>query len=535
MLGNISISGFSGFDTDEIIGKLLEIEKTSLNRLEQQKTIHLNTKEIWAKVNTKLLSLRTSLNTLLDRLSWESVKSEVSDSSKISATTVSGAVPATYNFEVTKLATHSYTEGAKINKVNPNEPLNLNGTIAETLKGGIIGVEPTLMDDSYGWFVIRVRQPSTTSNEFAGTVVSEDRIYWDANTDTISNLINKVNRSSAGVTMFYDEVYNAGLDEYEGKFVVTANTPGEYILDIRSRRASNYDDHAANRDEYAIPNAAYHLARHALKIGDTFQSNPPTYQSKVIGEKAEVTLNGVEINPDTNSYTVNGVTINFMDVGSSTVTVSEDTEKILENVREFIEQYNSMQDYLDEVSSMEMGNRGALAGNFLIQNLRSRLSTFAMSAYNWGAGAENTQLASQLGITLGDYRSENKNHLLLDESKFLSALADDPQGVQNFFGYNKNGTNPSSGLKNAGMAYDMRTYLQPLTEYRGLIFNERNALDNLIKNIDDRIERELLRFDRREEQLRRQFAIMEQALQALNSQNTYFESQLAQLSNNRKK
>lgn len=516
MVGNISLSGFSGLDTEDIIRQLLKIEEIGIKRLEARKTNYEATNEIWGKVNTKLLSLRTSSEALLDRFNWNAVKADVADPSILSASTVAGAVPGTYTFNVQEVATNAYIEGGEVvrHANSPaTEPLDIHNTL---LMDALVGFTSTSypygnpLKDTTGSFTIRVREEGS-NNEVSSAVIN-----WDGNTDTVAEIINRVNRSTAGVTMFYDEWYDVDDSEYKGKFVVTANKQGSYKIEILAS------------DETVSPNTSQRrLARAVFKIGDR-HAGSSTWQSKESGSNAIATLNGVEINPVGNTYTVNGVTVNFQETGTTTVNVREDSEKILENVRSFVKQYNQLQDYLDEVAGTDIGNRGPLAGNFLIQNLKSRLSTMIMSQYNWGTGSENTQLANQIGLSFGDFRTAEQNHLKLDESKFLAAFENNAQGVQNFFGYSRNG-DPSSGLKDAGLAFDIREYLRPLTQYRGLIFNERSSLDNLVKSIDERTERELLRIERREEQLRRQFAAMEQALQMLNSQSSYFESQLAQL------
>lgn len=482
MVGNISLSGFSGIDTEEIITQLLSIEQRSLTSLEERKVSHEDTKQIWSNVNTKLLSLRSSSEALLDRFNWEAVKSTVSDSSKISASTVVGAATGSYSFDVISKGTSAYVRG---DQIDFNSSLNIQTTLKNVSDWGALAGQS-------GSFKITVDGKETTIN-------------WDGDTDTVANIINKINRSGAGVTAFYDEEFVAGADPYKGRFILTSNSAGNFSIDVTDETG------------------AINFAEDFLKI-----VNPA---EKEDGINAEVKLNGVAINPKGNTFTVNGLTVNFIETGKTTVNVTRDTEKILDLAKDFISAYNDVQDYFDEVASTDVGNRGPLAGNHLIQNLKSRMPTMLMSPYNWGDGAQNFQLANQLGISFGEFHSDEKNHLVLDEAKFLAAYTENPQSVQNFFGYNSSGSNPATGVKNAGLAHEMKTFLQPITQYRGLIYNEQNSLDVLVKNLDERMERELTRIETKEASLRRQFSYMEQALQTLNSQGEYFQSQLAQLSN----
>lgn len=587
MVGGISLSGFSGLDTENIIHQLLEIDKVAITRLEARKTSHEETKDLWNNINTKLLSLRTSSEALLDRFNWQTVKANVSNPSVLSASTVAGAMEGSYRFEVETLGNPANLIGNTMNfeyevfaeeidetkklkefwpefgvqtgsfifKVDDNETqIEWNGSddsiqdIVQRINNEVTDVNVTFVqtqDDDGNWKGrLQITSSSNVeikdndgnlmrkiyyndgfqnplnihtslrnvegwdgltgqSGSFKITVDGKETVInWDGNSDTVSNIINKINRSGAGVTAFYDERYENG---YKGRLNFTSNSPGAFEIEIEDTSGNLMGNYFG-----------------VVDLGD------PDAQS-ISGTNSVAKLNGVTINPRGNTYTVNGVTVNFSQEGTTSVNVTQDTDRILENVNNFISSYNEVQDYFDEVAKSDVGNRGPLAGNFLIQNIRSSLSSYLMSAYNWGAGSENTQLAAQLGITLGDFRTAEQNHLKLDEAKFLQAFRQDAQGVQNFFGYNKDAADPASGLKNAGLAYDFREHLRPVIQYRGLIHNERTSIDTLIETIDDRMEREFARIETREAQLRRQFGAMEQALQMLNSQSSYFESQLAQL------
>ena len=67
------------------------------------------------------------------------------------------------------------------------------------------------------------------------------------------------------------------------------------------------------------------------------------------GTDASVTIDGKTYTTDTNKLTVANVTYSFAGVGSSTMTVSQDTEKLVENVKSFVDDYNKLLDKLNEM------------------------------------------------------------------------------------------------------------------------------------------------------------------------------------------
>jgi len=496
-LGTLSIGGLSGIDTDSLVTQLMELEKVQLktyqSRLEQQQQV----KDTWTEVNSKLLSLKTKVESLLDNSLWESATATSSDTSKITATSVSGAAPGTYNFNVTSLGTYAFSKSqANI----ANHSIDTSLTLDE-LDDNSDFVIP-LAGSGAGSFEIQIKDDSDN-------IVSEATISYDTSTDTLTNIINKINKSSAGVTAFYDEA--SGPD---GRFILTTNNAGKYYIDI--------DTTNDTQGVMATLNI-YNPANYADADGAGAFID--------VGSNSTATLNGITINPTGNQYTVNGTTVTFLQTGSTTVSVSRNTTDIVNAVSDFVTQYNTVIDYIEEVSKFSTSkdeSSGLLAGNFLLSNIKSKLSSIVLSSYEWGSDDEY-ELASQIGITMGAYGTDEQNHLVLDTNKLTDALNDNSQSVENFFGYNSSGSDPASGIKDAGMAYELKNYLYPITKYQGLIYNEKSSIDTLMDNLQDRIDRENERLDRKEESLRKQFSAMEQALQLLNSQSSYFEAQIANL------
>ena len=69
-----------------------------------------------------------------------------------------------------------------------------------------------------------------------------------------------------------------------------------------------------------------------------------TIAYKIAGSNAEITLNGVKYESDTNSFSINGLTINAQAVtqGDITINTSVDTQGIYDKIKDFLTEYNTV-------------------------------------------------------------------------------------------------------------------------------------------------------------------------------------------------
>lgn len=191
MSGNINIGGLiSGLDTNSIIRQLMQIERQPINRL-QQRINQLQQKR------TAIQNIRNVLTTLKNRLQdfkltnfFNVFKATSSDSAVINAQ-VSGANPVlgTYQVEVLQMAsaTVAVSSSRISNPINPSAPLENSGLATNVTNGtfSINGVEFTV----------------------------------DTSTQSLNDVIDMINGSSAGVTAYYDT--------NEDRLVIYNTTPGD--------------------------------------------------------------------------------------------------------------------------------------------------------------------------------------------------------------------------------------------------------------------------------------------------------------------
>ncbi|HON55427.1 MAG TPA: flagellar filament capping protein FliD, partial [bacterium] len=288
----ISIGGLSGLDTEKIITQLMELEQIPIKKVQQRIDRYTLQKNTFETFNLKLLSLKSSAETLLDSATWQTKNVTVSDSTKISATASSSASQGTLKFNVTQL-----------------------GKSESIYSGGAVGAAGESSDTLITNFA--TASSGVLKIDIDGT---ETSITYDVNTDTINTLISKINQSSANVTAFYDKNTD--------KFYITSNTAGNKTITIT-------DDSGGNMAELL-----------KLRAADSPVVENGTSTQFYINDMAQM------FTTDTNSYTVNGVTVNFLNTGSTTVVVKNDSSAIVEKIKDFVNKYNDVQDFIKEQTKL---------------------------------------------------------------------------------------------------------------------------------------------------------------------------------------
>ena len=182
------------------------------------------------------------------------------------------------------------------------------------------------------------------------------------------------------------------------------------------------------------------------------------------GTNASVTIDGKTYDNSTNKLTVAGVTYTFLDSTQAgqkaTVTVNQDTDKIVEYMKSFVDEYNTLLDSLNEKLSEkkysdylplssrqedemtekqiekwnEKAKSGLLYHNSTIQELVSAMREAIYTKVDAVDSQYNT--LSSIGIT----STNTKGHLTIDTDKLKTALAADPDCVYQLFASDQDST-----------------------------------------------------------------------------------------------
>lgn len=498
------ISGInSGLDIDKMVSDLMKAERMPLNKIKQKKTTLTWTTDLYREINTKLASFKNMADNMRLSGDWKFNKGSSSNENAVSITADGTASAINHSIIVTKLAaganansTGSISNNSLVAGSAPATAITagVNDQFLVTL-GGItkkitltanpaytpVGLQSEIqnqINNAFGANQINVSYNSgklefksvgspgfepqvtlgaiPTNNGLAslgftdgqsnkinlnsqlGTIASKfspGLTFGDfkingvtinySSTDSLNAIMNRVNSSAAGVNMSYDEVSD--------KVVFTTKGTGTTAqIDLQNGSSGNF------------------LSAFKLSAGT------------VTGIDANVTIDGVQSYRNSNTFTTGGVTYTLKQETTSAVTVgvTQDLDKSIEKVKEFVTKYNETIDLLnkrvketkyrsftpltddqrkgmedDEIKLwVEKAKSGLLRNDDLIKSTISDLRLLVSESVPSVSSDYNAFY--KIGITTMPYNSsapQDSGKLVLDEEALRKALVADPSSVISTF------------------------------------------------------------------------------------------------------
>ncbi|MEE8672485.1 MAG: flagellar filament capping protein FliD [Heyndrickxia faecalis] len=344
---------------------------------------------------------------------------------------------------------------------------------------------------------------------------------------TLNDVISKVNNSNLGLTMYYDE--------YKDMFTLTRKETGNF------NSSSSVD---GKEIIISSDTDTYDFLRDTLK----FSGSTDTEHG---GTNAVFNINGLDTERTSNTFTISGVTYTLKSEFDSpvTISVSNDVDTIYNNIKNFVDQYNSLIDavqsklnedrYPDyapltddqrkELTDTQQDQWDKKARSGLLRNdmtLKSSLSNMRSLIYskvnNANISSEYNQLSS-IGITTtSDWLEGGK--LEINEDKLKAAIQNDPDSVELLF--------RATGSTTSEKGIVQRLYDSVNNTYNTIVdkagkstyVNTQFTIGKNINDLTDKIRDMNDKLGKLEDRYYAQFTAMEQAIQKYNSQYTYLSS-----------
>lgn len=526
--------------------------------------------EINAWLNTKIGSKTAAGNTFFDddanfeglngKFYINGVEIEIGDYKQLTPNELmakvngSGAgVTMTYDYEK-NIFQISNNDGGAVELTLGNEGLDTSNFF-EVFKVGLNSGATYVRGQNKGSLdtatVINKLDPSFTYQIKSGTFsINGVSIYIDITKDTINDVINKVNKSGAGVTMTYDSTTD--------KFSLTS-TSGERIKVGGENDTSTF----------------------LLSAGLLYSQATETAIGTE-GKDAVFTMNGVKYTRDSNdvSDVVPGMSFTINSVGTTVFNVKIDTDKAVSALAEFASKYNTLINALnpteiaynddirdnysepltdDDKASMSEDEIKTYQENYekiAYYDLVTRsselkaLKTNIRSALTKLVDSDNSKYSSitQVGITIAGSDTQDitvtKVGLLFDvttdkaeleeyikeNSDFVSILSENPEDVYKFFADSKTVyTTDSSGketssIENVGFARVFSDFLDDNINSTSALYKKTSTngtIESEISSLKEQIESQTTRVEMYLERLYSQFATMEEKLSTLQQSSSY--------------
>ena len=478
-MSRITFGGLaSGLDTNNMIDQLVQLERAPIVRKEKRIEELGTVRDAWRDINMRLRHLREKLQGLLDANNFRSMQAKSSDDSLVSATAGSKAEPATYELQVTQMATrHTLAMENDIQTTlgkGEGQALNLAGTFS-------------------------LKNLNADGNETVDVVV--------AATDSLTAIKNKINDADAGVT----------ASIFAGHLILKSDNSG--------------------------------TANEIVISGDVLA--PLGMEQIEAAQDAEFTVNGIGFVRSSNAVDdlVDDVVFNIAGEtdGPVYVQVGAHIERAVEAMTAFVEQYNSVNDFIREKLERADGvttgsSRGLLQGDTTLMKIERSLRTLVNSPIS------NSRYQDEDGVwqqkkfhslaSLGVMTHDKAGYLQLNENMLATALQEDPEGVFSVMQYELKNEDGFGTGQFSGVAVALDNYMKSLLvtdqdsqgrPLRAIAAQQEASVQRRIEELHRRIEVREARLLRYEERLIRQFTAMERYISTMQSQSQELDNMIGQL------
>lgn len=259
------------------------------------------------------------------------------------------------------------------------------------------------------------------------------------------------------------------------------------------------------------------------------------------GENAQISINGVDIYKNTNTFTISGIQFNLKKAHTetATLTIERDVDTVVETVKNFINVYNDTisainsklteeryRDYPpltdeqkkelkeDEIKKWEEKARsGLLRGDTVLSGLVNKLRQAVYGTVEGQPSDFDTLF--DVGVKTGGYYEKGK--LYLDEAKLKEAISKNPEAVASLF------------TKVVSSIYDIaKSGMDSITKKAGSStqYFDNSLIAQNIRSLNDRISKMEEDLKKVEDRYWKQFTEMEKAIQSMNQQSMWLASQL---------
>jgi flagellar hook-associated protein 2 len=302
-------------------------------------------------------------------------------------------------------------------------------------------------------------------------------IDFNAATDTINSVLQKINDSTAGVTATYD----ASNKEFQ----LTNTTTGDVGMTLQDVTGNFL--------------AATGLAGGALQRGTNLKYS--------VNGGGTLTSQSNTINSSTSGIT--GLSVTALGVGSTAVAVQSDTATIAGAINSFVTDYNAVQTYISSQTSATASSTGAvtagtLTGDMNVEGIATQLRQLSDAAPpGMAASAQNLN-------ALGVASNGQDNTLAVNSTTLDAALSSNLGAVEQLF------TDPTHGL-----ATTLNKYLTTTTGSKGVLATQEASFTKQSKDIGTSITALQSRIAQNEASLQNEFVAMETAINTINTQKQY--------------
>lgn len=465
----------SGLDAESIVTKLVALERRPISNL-QTAASKIQTKiSAFGQIQSAVSALRDAAQKLTNPSLWASTTATSSDASAVGFSTSSGAAAGNYSVSVSKLA-------ASQSVVTQN-----------ALSGGTATVGAGTLTFETGRY---------NGTAFTGATPTAQVSITISDTDTLENVRDKINASTAGVTA---SIVN---DASGARLVMTSKATGE----ANAFRVTASDTDGNDTDASGLSALAY----------DPANSTAGTRLTQTAANAA-ARINGVDVTSTSNTFSnvLTGITVTANKLVDSSspvsVTVAQDNTTLTKAITDFATAYTSLSSLLASNTKYDASTQvaGTLQGDSTAVGL---LNQFRRAVGGGSSASSAFGTLSSIGLEISSTGGMSVNN-----TKLTAALGNLSELKKAF---SAAGTEAGG---DEGFATRLRSIADTLLGTNGALTSRTAGLNQSIKNNQkqqDAIDTKATLYEKR---LRAQYAALDTTMAGISSQGNYVTQMITQM------
>ena len=542
--GIYGLSG-SGIDVESLVKVGMMSEQKKYDRLYKKEVETEWRKEAFADVYSAVNTFRSSMSDMRLSSRTKPMTATSSLSDVVTATANANAGVMSHTVEVTQAASNAYlmtASGQKVARTNTAAPASV--ALKDVAFAG--GTMPAGMASGDTALSFKLSNGTGTAEvKFTAEEIFTKNL-------TLNDLATRIN--------------NARFIDSDGK-KTALNITASYDAVSDAFSIVNTKSGSDNKVSLSVDTGAGSAADttallNNLKLGQvsggsisaplSFTAAGTTSTLEAAGTNASVKVDGrTYTDLQENKLQVNGVTYTFKKetpAGTTAqVTIAQDQEKLVENVKKFVEDYNKLLDDLhgrynnnkypdyevltkDQEASMsheqvekwnERAKSGLLYRDGYLRSIISDMRDAVTNRVGSAPGRYNNLAA--IGITSKD----QSGHLKLDENKLRTAISAEPDAVNQIFSHTDDDDNYGDNGVATRLAERLGKRMESLKSHAGMTANksDRSELGKLIENYEKQMSDFKQLMSSFENQLYKKYNAMEEAISKLSTQFGFFSRQ----------
>lgn len=373
----------SGLDINGLVGQLMALEKRPLSLLNTKEAKLQAQLSAYGSLKGALSSFQSAVAALASPARFSAVKASVADSTVLSASAAANASPGSFSIEVQTLA----------------QAQKLRSGAFATTEASVGSGTLTIQFGSYdgGSFTLNPEKSART-------------IAIGSGQSSLAGVRDAINAADAGVTASI--IHDGG----GYRLVISSREAGL----ANALRITVADDDGNDSDDAGLSRLAF----------DASTGGTANLAQTVAAQNATLVIDGIAVSKPTNTVSdaIEGVTLNLLKEGTTSLSLARDAVGTQAAVESFVKAYNELHKTLSDLSKYDTANKKAsiLTGDATVRSVQSQLRGLFNAALS-SAGGGLTTLA-EVGVSF-----QSDGTLKLEAGRLAAALNDGTKDISTLF------------------------------------------------------------------------------------------------------